>query len=47
MGLISETAEVFDFLRNVFDLLPTAIKLLIYLSFGGLIYLALLRSIGR
>lgn len=47
MGLIFETAEVFSFLRNVFDLFPVAVKLLIYGSFGGVVYIAILRGLGR
>lgn len=47
MGLIGEVAPVFSFLHDVFDILPVAIKLLIYCAFGGLIYIAVIRSIGR
>lgn len=47
MGLIGETAGVFSFLREVFSLLPVAVQLLIYSAFGGMIYIAVLRSIRR
>ena len=44
MGLIAETAGVFEFLRGVYDALPIAIQLLITGTFGGLIYIAVLRN---
>lgn len=47
MGLIAETAGVFSFLRDVYSALPVAVKLLILGSFGGLIYIAVMRSIWR
>ena len=47
MGLILETKEVFDFLRGVFEFFPVAVKLLIYGSFGGVIFLAVVRGLGR
>lgn len=47
MGLIGETAGVFSFLRQVFSALPVAVKLLVYAAFGGMIYLAVLKSIRR
>lgn len=47
MGLIGEVSGVFDFLRELFFLLPTAIRLLVMSAFGGVIYIAVLRSIRR
>lgn len=47
MDLISETAGVFAFLRDLYELLPVAIKLLILGSFGGIIYLSVMKSIWR
>lgn len=47
MGLIAETSGVFQFLTDVFGLLPVAVKTLIYITFGGTIYIAVLRSIWR
>lgn len=47
MGLIAETAEVFAFLQGVYAALPVAIKILIYSAFGGIIYIAVMRSIWR
>lgn len=44
MGLIGETAAVFDFLRGVFASLPVAVQLLVTGTFGGMIYIAVLRS---
>lgn len=44
MGLIGETAAVFEFLRGVHDALPVAIRLLISGTFGGLIYIAVLKN---
>ena len=47
MGLIGETADVFSFLRDVFDCFPVAVKLLIYGAFGGVIYLSVMKGLGR
>ena len=47
MGLIAETVGVFSFLRDVYAALPVALKLLILGSFGGVIYIAVLRSFWR
>ena len=44
MGLIGETAAVFDFLRGVYDALPNAIQMLVLAAFGGMIYIAVLNS---
>lgn len=44
MGLIGETAGVFDFLRSFFDALPVAIRLLVSGAFGGMIYIAIMRN---
>ena len=45
MGLIGATSDVFQFLSEVFTALPFAIQLLIYGAFGGVVLVALLRSI--
>lgn len=47
MGLIGETTGVFEFLRDFFMLLPVAVRLLIIGSFGGILYIAVLRNFGR
>lgn len=47
MGLIQETAGVFSFLRDFFAALPVAVKILTYGAFGGILYIAFLRSIWR
>lgn len=47
MGLIAETAGVFAFLRGVYDAFPVAIRLLINGTFGGMVYLAILRHFNR
>lgn len=47
MGLIGETAGVFAFLRGLYDFLPVAVKFLIVGSFGGVVFIAILRGIGR
>lgn len=44
MGLIGETAGVFEFLRGVYDALPFAIQLLVNGTFGGIVYIAILRN---
>lgn len=47
MGLIAETAAVFEFLEDVYACLPVAIKLLIFGAFGGVMYIAVIKSIRR
>lgn len=47
MGLIGETASVFNFLRDLFDALPVAVKLLTYGSFGGVVFLGVMKGLGR
>ena len=47
MGLIVECASVFDFLKDVYAAFPNAIKILIFLSFFGVVYISIMRSIGR
>ncbi len=47
MGLIAECASVFDFLKDLYEVLPSAIKILISLSFFGVVYISIMRSIGR
>lgn len=47
MGLIGEVSGVFDFLRELYFLLPTAVRLLIMSAFGGVLYIAVLKSIRR
>ena len=47
MGLIGESASVFEFLRPVYDAFPVAIKLLTLASFAGVILIAIMRGIGR
>lgn len=45
MGLIGETAGVFVFLHQCFDILPIAIHFLVYGAFGGVAFLAVLRNL--
>lgn len=45
MGLIGETVAVYNFIRSVYDALPVAIKLLILGAFGGVVFIAILRSV--
>lgn len=47
MGLIGETAGVFSFLRDLYGFLPVAVRLLILTAFGGVVLIAIMRSIGR
>lgn len=47
MGLIAETTEVFEYLRYVYSSIPFAIRLLINGTFGGVIFLSILKSIRR
>ena len=46
MGLIGECAAVFEFLRDFFFLLPTAIRILIYGAFGGVVYIAVMKLVN-
>ena len=45
MGLIGETAVVFEFLTQFFYCLPKAIQLLVYAAFGGILYISLLKMV--
>lgn len=45
--LINDIAPVFDFLRGVWDALPAVIKCLTISSFGGVVYISVLKSIWR
>lgn len=45
MGLIGETAGVFSFIQSIYGALPVAIRLLVLGSFGGVVFIAILRSI--
>lgn len=48
MGLISVLQEfelVFQYLRDVWSALPNMIQLLVYVSFGLVVFLAVLKSI--
>ena len=47
MGVMTDVSMVFYFISNVFDCFPVVIKLLIYGSFGGVVFLAVVRSLGR
>lgn len=47
MGLIGEVSGVFEFIRQVFYLLPTAVRSLAISAFGGMIFIAVLKSIRR
>lgn len=47
MELIMGIQGVFDFLGNVYTSFPVAVKILINMSFGGILFLAFLKSIKR
>lgn len=47
MGLIAELTGVFTVFREIFGFFPVAVKYLITISFGGMVYIAVLRSIRR
>ena len=47
MGLIAESMGVFEILSGIYDGFPVALKLLINATFGGMIYIAVLKSIRR
>lgn len=44
MGLIGETAGVFAFLRDMFDCIPTAIRILVLTTFSYTIYIAIMKN---
>lgn len=45
MGLIGATAGVFVYLHQIFDILPIAVKLLVYGAFGGVVFISLLKGL--
>ena len=45
MGLIGETAGVFMFLHQCFDILPISVKLLVYGAFGGVVFIGVLKGL--
>lgn len=47
IDLIAEVSGVFAFLRDVWTAIPVAIQILIYAAFGGVVYIAVLRSLWR
>lgn len=47
MGLIGEVSEVFNTIQMILNSLPVAIRFLGVASFGGLLFLAVLRSVRR
>ncbi len=46
-GLMFEVGKVFSFIRDIFDGFPMVFKLVIFGVFGSVIFIALLRSVGR
>lgn len=46
-GLLQEVQGVFTFLHHFYSALPFSIKCLVMLSFGGVVYLSLFKSIWR
>ncbi len=44
MGLIGETVSVFDFLRDLFGVLPVAVRLLVYGAFGGTVFICVVKG---
>lgn len=47
MGLIAGTHDVFTFLSDFYSFLPLAIRILIDVAFGGILFLAVLKNINR
>lgn len=47
MGLIGEVSEVFNVFQSILNNFPVAIRLLGVSAFGGVIYIAVLRSVRR
>ena len=47
MELIAGCSAVFSFLRDIYDAFPSAIKLLVCMSFSGVVYISVMRNIGR
>ncbi len=45
VSFFSGLSEFFQLWRDMFDLLPMAVKLLIYFAFGGFMMLCLLRML--
>ena len=46
-SVIRDIAPVFEFLRGVWDAFPAIVKVLTVSSFGGVVYIAVLKSIWR
>ncbi len=46
-GLMVEVTKVFSFIRGIYDGFPMVVKLVIFGVFGSVIFVALLRSVGR
>lgn len=47
MGLTDSMSVVFSFLRSCFEYLPNAVQLLVILSFGGMVFILILKGIGK
>ena len=47
MGLVESMNAVFTFLRGVYDCLPNAVKLLIVISFGSVVFICSLKGVGK
>lgn len=47
MGLVAECAGVFEFLGQCFDAMPNAVKMLAVAAFGGMVFIAVIKSIQR
>lgn len=46
-SLMFEVGKVFSFIRGIFDGFPMVVRLVIFGVFGSVIFVALLRSVGR
>ena len=46
-SIIRDIGPVFAFLRGVWDAFPAILKVLTVSSFGGVVYIAVLKSIWR
>lgn len=45
--IVDQPTTVFEYLVEIHDMLPDPIRYLIYIAFGGMVLIAVLRGIGR
>lgn len=46
-GIMVEVSKVFDFFRVVYEGFPTVVKLLMFSTFGSIVFIGMLRGVGR